>query len=795
MPVEELRHSLRALRRAPGLTAVSVLTVALGVGAGTSLFSVVKAVLLNPLPYPQADRVAWIAEASARFKDNMVSYPDFVDFQRQNRSFGPMAAYGKYLLTIGNDNPRRAFAASVSEDFLQVIGVQPILGRNFSVEEQRPEIPTAIILGYGLWQQIYGGDRGIIGKTIPVQGLALPVIGVMPPGFNFPDESEAWLPLGERTNSRTAHNYRVIGRLRPGVTVEQARTDLDAIARRIKQQYPNPFQNPYANVVSLYTHLVGPVRPALLMLFAAVGFLLLIVCVNVANLLLVQVTARARELAIRTALGAARWRLLRQMLVESVALALAGGALGLLVASWSMELLKIVLPANVPRVADIRIDTGVVVFALAISMLAGILFGALPAWRAGRFNVNETLRAGSRSYTASKESHRTQAALVISEVALSLILVAGAGLLAQSFWKLSKVNPGFRSDHVLAASISYPASREDPTLIPKQKEVLRQVAALPGVQVVGAGGGLPMGQQSDGFFVIENQTGPDNADAVYEIVSPGYFKALGIPLVRGREFTAADTETSNRVTVINAAMARAYFPGVDPIGRRIAFPSFEPGKPLWLTIVGVAADTRQYGLTSPTRAGAYVCYTQVNHTGRLADTTLFVRTPLEPSSLAPAIRSRLGAVDRSAAVSFRTMDDVMAEAVARQRFQMRVLAAFAVLALLLAVIGLYGLLSYRVSQSRVEIGIRLALGAQPRNVFQMVTGRALALAGIGAAFGMAGCMTVRKLLATLLFGIGPGDPATLASATLVLMLAALAASAFPALRATRVDPATALREE
>lgn len=787
-------RNLRALRRSPSLTAISILTVALGVGAGTSLFSVVKAVLLNPLPYPQADRLAWVAEASGSSTDRSVSYPDFDDFRRQNHSFTAMAPFWFGPTTIGADNPQHVLVAGVGQEFFDVLGVQPILGRTFSAEEDISEMPSALILSYGFWQSALGGDRRIIGRTIPVQGLAVTVVGVMPPNFAFPADSQAWLPLGRRTNSRTAHNYRVTARLRPGVGMAQARADISSIGRRLKQQYPSPFQSEDASTVSLSSHMVSQVRPALLVLFAAVGFLLLIVCVNVANLLLVQVTARGRELAVRSALGAGRWRLLRQMLGESLVLALAGGVFGLLVASWSMELLKILLPADVPRVAEIRIDGGVVAFALAISATAGILFGTLPAWRASRLNVNEMLRAGSRSYTANRHSHRTQAALVVSEVALSLVLVAGAGLLAKSFWRLSHVDPGFRPDHVLTADVSFPSWDSDPAIIRKYRELLQQVRAIPGVQFAGITAGLPLVDGSDGSFRIEGQTGPADADAIYQVSSPGYLQAMGIPVLRGRDFTDADSETANRVAIINAEMARVYFPGTDPIGRRIWFDSYEP-QPLWVTIVGISANVRQRGLAVPVRPEAYVCYTQVKQTRYIANTPLAVRTPLDPGSLAPAIRARLRAIDPGAAISFRTMDSIMADAVARQRFQMQLLAAFAFLALILAAVGLYGVLLYTVSSNSVEIGIRMALGAQPREVFQMVTGRALLLAATGAAFGLAGCLAVRKLLATLLFGITPGDPLTLTLAAALLLIVSLAAAAFPAQRATRVDPATALREE
>lgn len=794
--LDELRYGIRSLGRVPSLTAISILTVALGIGAGTSLFSVVKAVLLNPLPYPQADRLVWLTEASGRFRNRAVSFPDFDDFRSQSRSFSVMAAFSTETATVGDNVPEKAEMVAASEEFFNVLGVRPAVGRTFSQAEQLAAKPSVVILSHGLWQRIYGGDRRILGRTIQLNGVPVTVIGIMPPRFAFPDQTEGWVPLYQRSSARTAHNYRAIGRLRPGVTIEQAQADVSGIARRLKRQYPNPFQNEDASIVSLYSHIVGEVRPALLILFAAVGFLLLIVCVNVANLLLVRVSARARELAIRAAVGAGRWRLLRLTLGESLLLALAGGASGCALAGWSIDLLRILLPASIPRVAEIRMDFGVFVFAFAVSAATGLVFGALPAWRASHSDPNEGLRAGSRSYTAGVRSQRTQGALVISEVALALVLVAGAGLLMQSFWRLRAVNPGFNPDHVLAATLTFPVVDEDHGLIAKYRELFHQVRTIPGTQGAAIAVDPPLSRYSrDGNFVIENRREVKNADAQYSVVTPGYFETLRIPLLRGRDFTDADSERAPGVAIINAEMARVYFPGTDPIGQRIWFPSFEPDEPLWLTIIGIAPDVRQRDLIAPVQPQAYVCYAQIRHPGILEDATLVLRGAVDPAGLAPPIRNRLRDIDRGAAVVFRSMDSILADATARQRFQMQVLAAFAILALLLAAIGLYGVLSYAVTRSRNEIGIRLALGAQPAAVFRMVTGRALRLALFGVAFGLAGWVAVHRLLNVLLFGVTAGNAASLAGATALLLLITLLASWFPARRATRIDPASALREE
>ncbi|MGD0668742.1 MAG: ABC transporter permease [Bryobacteraceae bacterium] len=795
--LRDLCQALRALRRVPSLTVVSILTVALGVGAGVSLFSVVKAVLLNPLPYPEADRLAWIAESSDGFP-RPVAYPNFEDWNAQNRSFSAMGAYGMDDVNTGGDRPQRTFAASITPGFFDVLGVQPAFGRTFLASEQIAGAPLRVILGYGLWQRAYGGDPKIVGRALRIGGYPVTVIGVMPLGFSYPPKTEIWLSVtaaGYATPSRTAHNFRVIGRLRPGVTFAQAQSDVGAIQHRLYLREPGAFMSKDASVVSLDAHTVGKVRPALLVLFGAVGFLLLIVCVNVANLLLVRVTARARELAVRRALGAGHTRLFGQMLTESLLLALAGGAAGLLLALWSMDLLKALLPAEVPRAADIRIDMGVMLFALAITAAAGVLFGLLPAWRAARMNMNEAIKGGSRTYTAGRRSHRTQSALVVSEVCLSLVLLAGAGLLVNSFVRLRAVDPGFRADHVLTATLSFASTGDDkeaPRLRAEYASLLTRVRAIPGVQAAGTTDTPPLGDCcSDGSFKLEGRKLPDDADAVYTVISSGYLRALRIPLVSGRDFTDADTTASQGVAIITAEMARRYWAGRNPLGDHVMFDSMEEHA-RWLTIVGVAADVRQSSLIEPPMPQAYVCYTQAN---RLLLPALMIRTPLDPASLAGAVRAAIGAVDREIAIDFKTMDAQIAEAVARQRFQMQVLGGFAALALLLAAVGLYGVLSYLVAAGRGEIGIRMALGAQPLSVFRMIAGRALRLSAIGAALGLAGCLAMRPIVAALLFGVGPSDPVTLAAATAALLAVAFAASAFPALRAMRIDPASALREE
>lgn len=802
MVFDFVRRATRSLRRAPALSVISILTVALGVGAGTALFSVVKAVLLNPLPYPDPGRLAWIAELNEAGRPTQVAQANFKDWQRENRSFSKLAAFGEGPVNAGGgETPVRTFGAYVSQDFFDVMGVQPAIGRSFDTAEQKFRAAGAVILGHALWIRAYGGDPAILGRKVKLMGQPFTVIGVMPPGFDYPDRSEVWIAAGAFFDfpSRTAHNFRVVGRLGREVTMEQAQGDISGISRRLKQQYPSPFMAKDSLVTPLNRQIAGEARPALLMLFGAVGFLLLIVCLNVANLLMVRITTRVREISVRVALGAGRLRIFRQMIAESLAFAAAGGALGLLAAYWSLDLLGVLLPANLPRAEYIRIDGGVVVFALAISVLTGLLFGVLPAWRASQLNINEALKAASRSATTGRHAHRAQATLVVSEVCLSLVLVAGAGLLAGSFWKLRSVNPGFTSDQVLAANVSFTTPTRDSgfdRLSPMFTELLEQMRAIPGVKSAALVKDLPLdGFTRDGHFNLENRPQDSGkADAVYRIVSPGYLVTMHIPLLRGRDLADTDTQNSLPVALISSGMARTYWPNEDPIGRRIWFDSFSP-REQWLTIVGIVGDVHQSALTKPEEPTAYVTHTQVPFPQQLLDENFVLRTAGDPSSAIAAVRDRIRSADREAAVKFETMDEVLSRSVARQRFQMQVLGSFAVLALVLAAIGLYGVLSYMVTSNRAGIAIRMALGAQPGTIFRMITARALRLAAWGITIGLAGCFAISKLLSSLLFGVGPTDPAALSAATAVLLLVALAASWFPARKAMHVDAMTALHEE
>jgi putative ABC transport system permease protein len=797
MALRQLTHSIRSLLRAPGLTCVAVLAIALGVGAGTSLFSVVKAVLLNPLPFPRADRLIWISEVNSSGRPMNVALPNFEDWSRQNHTFDSMAAFASEPVKAGANSPRRIVAAVVTPGFFRTMGLQPSLGRDFLASEHVEGAPLAAIIGHGFWQREYGGDPSVLGRSIRLGGYSATVIGVMPAGFSYPESAEVWLSalaLGDN-GTRTAHNFRVVGRLKSGIAIEQAQADLSEVARRLKRQYPDPYMAKDAVLVPLLAHVAGKVRPALLILFAAVGLLMLIVCVNIANLLLVRVTARARELAVRLALGAGRAHLLRQMLAESVLLAAGGGLLGFLLAFWSMDLLKLLLPPDVPRASEIRIDWVVFAFALAVSAAAGLLFGLFPAWRATRLNVHDAMKAGAHSVTPSRGARVLQSSLVVCEICLSLALLAGAGLLVNSFIRLRSVDPGFRADHVLVANLffNFPKSDADRSrLVDNYADLLARVRAMPGVESAGTGSDLPLDGAPDGNFRLDHNSNPGRTlDADYAVISPGYLEALRIPLIAGRDLTEADSANAPGVAVITAEMAREFFPERNPLGERIWYDSFEQ-REHWLTIVGIAADAREEGLTRPYPPLTYVCYAQAH---RLASASLVVRTHADPAVLAGPIRDALRAVNPEAASAFTTMQRKLNQTLAQQRFQMQVLGGFAALALLLAGIGIYGVLSYMVARSRGEIGIRMALGAPPSSVFRAVTLRALILAIAGVSLGLGGFMGVRKVLASVLFGVTPGDPLTLALAIATLLAIAMLAAVVPARRAMRTDPMTALRDE
>ncbi|HKW97001.1 MAG TPA: ABC transporter permease [Bryobacteraceae bacterium] len=799
----DFRYGLRTLRRNPGFAVIAVLTLALGVGANTALFSVVNAVVLRPLPYRDPARLVQLWESNRASRTIRVSHLNFLDWRSQSRSFEQMASYGAEPVTItGSDMPSRITAAAVSRGFFALFRIQAAIGRTFLPEEHQPG-EVAAVIGYGLWQRAFGADPRVIGRMIHVTGIPCHVVGVAPPDFRFPDDTELWIPseVFPDDSARSAHNDFVVGRLKAGISLAAGQAEMDTIARRLEQQYPDSNRGQGVNVVSLHKQLVGKVEPALLILLGAVGFVLLIACANVANLLLARSSARSREIAVRTALGAGRARLIRQLLSESLVLSSLGGAAGLLLALWATSLVALLVPHTVPRANEIAIDAPVLWFTLGISVVTGILFGSLPAMRLSRTGLNDSLKESAGRAATGRT--RAGSILVVSELALSLILLVAAGLLMRTFLRLIAVDPGFRAEHVLTARLTLPVLSLNEPFHPQPvlrfyREMLDGLRAMPGVVAAGTTTQLPLGAERDtnGVFDIEGRppAGENSPqDASYRVISTNYFRALGVPLVRGRIFRDEDAINAPQVAIINQAMARRFWLSEDPLGKRIKFLGMEPS-PQWMTIIGVAGDVREFGPAHNPSPAVFVPFTQ-HLTARLAFPNVVVRVSGEPSAFIPAVRELIRSLNKDAPAEFGSMDALLADSVAQQRFQMRLLALFAALALALAAVGIYGVVSYSISRRTHEIGIRLAIGASHADVVRMVIAEGLRLAAAGIAAGLAGALALHRLLAGMLYGVSAMDFATYLSVSVLLTIVALAAMWIPARRATRVDPLVALRYE
>jgi putative ABC transport system permease protein len=805
------------LWKSPGLTAVAVLALALGVGANTAIFSVVNAVLLRPLPYKDPDRlvVLWGNNLKQGRGQLPVSFPNFLDWKNQNRVFEDMAsyAYNQFVIT-GRQEPERVRGVFVSTGFFPVLGVRPSLGRTSRPEEEREYLA---VLSHALWQRRFGSDPSIIGQVITLNGKGYTVIGVMPPDFQFPPRdprfqptgtgAELWVTLsslftpspnlGDWIGSRSLRGNRVIGQLKPGVTIQQAQAEMDTIAGRLEQAYPDANAGVGVTLVPLHEQLVGHIRAALLVFLGAVGFVLLIACANVANLLLARTATREKEMALRAALGASRLRLVRQLLTESTLLALLGGALGLLLALWGVDLLVHLDTGNIPRANEIGIDGRVLSFTLAISLLTGMIFGLAPALQASKLNLNETLKEGGRSSAGSWRGRRVRGLLVVSEIALTLVLLIGAGLMIKSFRRLLETPPGFNPQNVLTMQIQVSSFQhsQPPQWVAFYRQVLERVAALPGVQSVGTCDSLPPRIfQRGNSFAIEGHPSPGPGQspiAQLFTISPDYFRALNVPLLKGRYFTEADTAAAPGVAIINETIARRFFPNEDPVGRRLKLGNPESQSPR-LTIVGVVGDVKYSGLDADTEAGLYIPYLQNPVPGMY----LMVRTASYPLSLAAAVRGQVLAVDKDQPVAnIKTMEQVLAESVAQRRLNTLLLGLFAAVALSLAMVGIYGVVSYSVSQRTHEIGIRMALGAQTGDVLRLVVRQGLQPVLIGMAIGLTGALALTRLLSSLLYGVSATDPATFVVISLLLTAVALLACYIPARRATKVDPMIALRYE
>jgi putative ABC transport system permease protein len=797
--IRDIRYGARVLARRSGLVFVAITTLALGIGANTAVFSVVNSVLLNPLTYKDPDRLVRVYEKRLQLgrTRNVASAPDFLDWRAQNQVFDRMAAWTGWgaNLTGEGGEPERISGALVTADLFPLLGVEPLHGRTFLPEEDGPgDRGYVVVISHGLWQRRFGGDPSIVGSTVTLNTRSLTVVGVMPPGFQFPTaEAEIWVPLGLNPadpGNRGSHFLDVVARLKPGVTLEQAQAEMDAIAGRLEQEYPVNTGHG-VNLFHLFDETVGNIRPALIVLLAAVGFVLLIACANVASLLLSRAAARRKEMAIRAALGASRMRLIRLMLAESLLLAAAGGAAGLLVAVWGVDGLIAISPADTPRLDEIRIDSRVLIFTSAVTLLTGIVFGLIPALQASRTEMTDSLKEGGRALGSIR--NRARSFLVISEVALSLLLLVGAGLTINSFIRLSSLDPGFDSDNVLTMMLNLPGSkyREPHQQVAFMQRVTSDLGEIPGIESTGLVIILPFGGGSGSrYFQIEGrppQPPGQGLNANFNLSGPGYFRTLGIPLLRGRDFTDQDTRDKPEVAIINAEMARQFWPDEDPLGKRIRI-----GDSPWRTIIGVVGDTRQSKLDVGPRQEMF--YPMLQSPSLFM--TLTVRTSGEPKEYISAVRDRVMSLDADLPLySIRTMNERLAESVAPQRFTLLLMSIFAIVAIALAAIGIYGVMSYNIAQRTHEIGIRMAIGAKTSDVLKMFVRQGMVLAASGMAIGLGAALALTRLMTSLLYGVSVRDPLTFFIVILLLAIVALAACYIPARRAMKVDPMVALRYE
>jgi len=812
--VQDVRYAMRQLRKSPGFAAVAVMTLALGIGANTAIFSVVNGVLLRPLPFQDADRVVqiWHVPPQASFPGIpkfVVSPANFLDWQSQNHVFERMAIYGYRDFTLtGGDKAEEVGASPVSAGFFETLGVKPLLGRGLAPDEDRPGRSHVVVLSYRFWQEHFGGSRGIVGQNLALDGANYLISGVMPPSFRFPgDYAQMWTPMAWSDQERAVrgdHTYSVIARLKPGIDVKQAQAEMNTISARLAEAYPADDKGWGAVVIRLHDDLVSDVRPALLVLMGAVGFILLIACVNVTNLSLARIFGRHKEVAIRTALGASPARITRQILVESAVLALAGGALGLAYARFGIRLIMAFLADRLPPSVAASIDAKVLVFTAAVAVLSGILAGVVPALALSRSNINQGLKQGLGRTDSDSGGNRTRKILVVAEVSLSLVLLVGAGLMIRSFQLLREVNPGFESQGVvtMAAAVSRAKFSGPLEEVSFFERVLDRVRTLPGVVSAGVVDDIPLGSggshqpiQVEGRPVVAMSEQPE---VDVRVISPGYLNALRVPVLRGRDFDRTDAAGRPAATLISASLAREFWPNEDPIGKHITL-TFFPG--VARQVVGVVGDVKVDGLAQSRAAAAlYVPLDQVtpakDQPWQSVPMTLVVHTALNPANLVPAVTQTIHDVDREIPVrDVQTMDEVVANSLSEQRFDLLLLGAFAAVALVLAGVGIYSVLSHSVRRRVQEIGLRLALGASLADVLRMVVVEGMRPVLVGLAIGTAAALGLAKVMSSLLYQVKPTDPATFLAVAAVLALVALLASLIPAYRAAKVDPVVALRYE
>ena len=804
---QDLRFAFRMFSKNPGFTAVAILTLALGIGANTAIFSVVYGVLLQPLPYTDASRLVVLNETTPKVGTVSVSYPNFLDWRTESHAFSQMAAVHDVGFNLaGVTQPENISGEAVSPNFLSMMGVRPFLGRDFNASEEKSGAPPVVLLSYELWQSHLGSDRDAIGRTITLDGRSFTIVGVLPPNFRSLDKTDVMLPIGvwATSNSGEANDRGdrgdmiVIGRLAPHVTFAQARMEMEGIAARLAKEYPATNDKFGVALQSIRDSFVSDARPAILVLFGAVMFVLLIACANVANLFLVRGAARTKEIALRMAFGASRSRIVRQMLTESFVLACLGGVLGLALAVAGIHGIARLIPMDMLSGATLNLNGAVLFFAAGVIVLAAFIFGLAPAMHSTRPDVQSELKEGGRTASASAAQNKLRGALAIAEISLALILLICAGLMMKSLYKLMSVNPGFRPDRVLTMEMVLRTQQysKDPAVLNFWQQVLGRVRALPGVESAATGTLVPLtGSHSRGDITIEGMALPTPGNFphpdIHE-VSPAFTSTLGIPLLRGRTFTEIDKQGTPLVGMVNARLAQQYWPNDDPLGKRFMFghPSTDP--PKWITVVGVVGDTKLYGLANPSRLEVYI--SSLQYPG--SDMNLVVKSRIDPAAMISAIRGAVASIDKNQPIfAISTMNQLVSDSVGTRRITLVLLGLFSALALVLAAIGIYGVISYSVAQRTHEIGIRMALGAQPVDVLRMVLKQGVKITFAGVAIGVMVSLGLTQLMSSLLFSVSTADPLTFAGVAILLVLVALLACYIPARRALRVDPMVSLRYE
>ena len=801
--IQDLRYAMRMLAKKPGFTLVAIITLALGIGANTAIFSIVNAVLLRSLPFPKADRLVVMVEKDREGSRMGAAYPNYQDWRAQAESFEAMAGFRSHVFNLtGVDKPMRLQGRTVSWNFFELLGVVPQVGRTFVEQDDQPGAAPAAIISHGVWQEKFGGDPALVGAQIRLDGDSFTVAGVLPRDFELFRRVDIYVPLGQYIRRQPAildrgnhFGLNVLAILKSGVSLEHGRSEMETLAAQLERQYPNTNSGNGVMVQPLDDWYAEDIRTALLVLFTAVWLVLMIACVNIANLLLVRTTERQKEIAVRLALGAGRARIVRQLLSESVLISLMGGLAGLLIGMWMKDGILTLAPQDVPRLGEVRLDGSVLLFTFGVSVLTGVLFGLLPAWHASRGDLNTTLKEGGRtSGGSSREGIRK--VLLVGEVGLSLVLLIGAGLMLRTVFELTRTNPGFTPEKLLTMRLSLARDAYDePGRRLFYDESLSRVQALPGVRSAALTLSLPIdGSNWNSVFIVGDQPVPPRAElptSAFTPVSTEYFETMGVRLVNGRGFTAADTEKSASVTVINETLARRFWPNENPVGKRLKQGWPENETP-WREVVGVVSDVKLNGVDQETPLQAYLPLAQEP----ARDLALVVRTQGAPLLLAAAVEETVHAIDKDLPVfNIRSMDQLLDNGIARQQLTMVLLAGFAGVALLLAAVGIYGVISHSVSQRTHEIGIRMALGAQAGDVLKLVAGQGMGLAIVGVAIGVGASLVLTRLMSSLLFGVTPTDPLTFAAISVLLASVALLACYFPARRATKVDPMVALRYE